>query len=116
MINTKISKYIYSVAQRANLKIYPLIADSGATAPYLVYQRNEVGNENKDVLSVANFSVKCISQNYANSLELVDQFQNNLFTGECGEFEIDSYYIEDGGEDWNEGYFIQTINITVYYE
>ena len=119
MIYLKISQYVYQIGLNCGYNIFPLIADSGVDAPYVVYKRNEqLPNENKDGIGyyTASYSINFIASSYAQSVEMLTKYTEAIYTGDTDfGVVVTDVDIQDAGEDWVEGYFIQSINLTINY-
>lgn len=113
------SRYVYEVGLRCKLNIFPLIADSGVDLPYAVYQRLEQQpQDNKDGVGfyTSRYTVRFVSSTYQQSVDMLTKYTQEIYTGTTDfGVEIQDVKVEDAGEEWSDGCFIQSINLTIEY-
>lgn len=93
---------IYNILSGLSITGYPLVADKGAKIPFAVYRRID-SDTTKDIDTELTYEIKFVAGTYSESLQLLNTF-------------LDSQnYIgyEDGGEDYQDNYFINTIQVTI---
>lgn len=82
--------------------VYPIVADQGADVPFVTYRRT--GSEtSKDDITSLTYEVVLVGGTYAKSVEMV----NTLLSSEF----FEDY--TDEGEDYSDGYYMQTISLTI---
>ena len=98
------AKRLYNALSATGLKIYPIIAEEGATPPYLTYRRTSSYVDNKDGEVVATYEVNCVTCNYADG---VAQFDATLAAVEgLGDYLA---AVSDNGETWQDGVVVNTM-------
>lgn len=97
---------IFDLLTAANITAFPIIADSGANTPFAVYRRNNFDISSKDGSILITYEVKFVANSYASSLEMLNSFLNVA----------KGFEIEDFGEEFNDNYYINTIQITIENE
>lgn len=106
---------LVKVLQKANVTIYPVVAPESAGNEYVVYKRNSLdGYQLKGrvtPLQKASYTINVVSDQYAKVIGLTQKILDTL--GDYSDAEILDINIDDLSEDYSEGFFIQTINVTI---
>lgn len=95
------------LAALVGTNIYPLLAPEDTPLPFVVYERLFINQNTKDGLatSKSNITILCISELYANSIDISTAVYNALL-GEA--------LLESGSESYENGAYIQTLNFTFW--
>lgn len=119
----QIGKVIYTlldvdfIHKAVDNKIYPLIADTTTTFPFIMYRRTGlIPENNKDR---TNESVLCevfvITDNYKESVEIAElvrvalEHKSGLIAG----IDVEDIVLEDGSEEYIENSFLQNLNFKI---
>lgn len=96
-------------------KIYPMIADEGATFPFIVYQRSgtaAAGDKDGSEQRVT-MTVTIAADNYRTSVEAaaaaLDALQNRRTA------RVDDVRLDSAAEAWYNDTFLQTLNFTLQW-
>lgn len=120
MDSLNIGKAIYTILQTSidiDKKIYPLIADEGATFPFIIYKRTGLTPESTKDNTNENVSVEIniASSNYSESIDLAIKVRKALEhkKGTYSDIAIEDIVIDDATEDYIEDTFIQTLTFKI---
>ena len=119
----QIGKVIYTlldvdfIHKAVGNKIYPLIADTTTTFPFIMYRRTGlIPENNKDR---TNEYVLCevfvITDNYKESVEIAElvrvalEHKSGLIAG----IDVEDIVLEDGSEEYIENSFLQNLNFKI---
>lgn len=125
-MSLQIGKAIYNilsnddkVVDKVQYKIYPLIADTGTTFPFIVYKRTGIEPADSKDRFIYNentyVEVMIASDKYNESIEIAELVKNAL-AGKRGQYSgIDIYDIGMTGadEDYIEDTFIQNLTFNI---
>lgn len=125
-MSLQIGKAIYNilsndtrVTDSVGHKIYPLIADTGTTFPFIVYKRTGIKpSDSKDrfIYSEDTYvEVVIASDKYNESIEIADMVKDAL-QGKRGDYSGINIYdigMTDADEDYIEDTFIQTLTFNI---
>lgn len=106
---------LVKVLNKANVTIYPVVAPESAGNEYVVYKRNSLdGYQLKGritPLQKASYTINVVSDQYAKVIGLTQTILDTL--GDYSDTEILDINIDNLSEDYSEGFFVQTIQITI---
>ena len=102
-------------------KIYPLVATTETTFPFIVYKRSNITpHYTKDYYSgidYGNIDVVVASNKYNESVEIAalvrDSLENRKTTQTENEAQIKSITLDSANEDFNDDTFIQVLSFNV---
>lgn len=106
------------------IRCYPIVADKGAAAPFLTYERiSMTSGTNKDYRKDFNDYVRMtltvVAQTYNQSVELAMKVKDSLdghrglFKGDDVEMRIESISFVTGSEAWNNDEYIQSMTFDI---
>lgn len=93
---------IKTVLSGLGFTVFPIVADEGASVPFVTYRRT--GSEtSKDNVTSIFYDVTLVAGSYAKSVEMLGTLLGSEF--------FEDY--EDKGEEYAEGYYMQNIGVTI---
>ena len=99
-------------------KVYPLIADTSTTYPFIIYRRSAIVNSSTkdDADESVNVEIYIVSDTYEKSISIAELVRSTL-EHRKGNFEddfyIDDIIITDASESYEGDAFVQAITITI---
>lgn len=120
MNGLEIGKAIYNILEKIdNVKVYPLVADKGATFPFITYRRvNLQPATTKDRYSyqeLASIEVIVATDKYTESIELANRVLGRLegTRGKYNNITISDTKLTGASEDFIDNTFIQKLNFNI---
>lgn len=96
------SEKIKRILDSLSLTSYPVVADTGANAPFVTYRRTDI-EWCKDNITEAWYELTLVADTYATSVAMLATVIG------CGEWEIK----DTGEETYSDGYYMQTLTVLV---
>ena len=98
-------------------KVYPLIADTSTTYPFIIYRRSAIVNSSSkdDADESVNVEIYIVSERYDESISIAELVRSTL-EHRKGKFEdlyIDDIIITDASESYEGDAFVQYLTITI---
>lgn len=98
-------------------KVYPLIADTSTTYPFIIYRRSAIVNSSTkdDADESVNVEIYIVSDTYEKSISIAEEVRKSV-EHRKGTFEdlyIDDIIITDASESYEGDAFVQYLTITI---
>lgn len=98
-------------------KVYPLIADTSTTYPFIIYRRSSIekSSTKDDADESVNVEIYIVSERYDESISIAELVRSTL-EHRKGNFEdlyIDDIIITDASESYEGDAFVQYLTITI---
>lgn len=98
-------------------KVYPLIADTSTTYPFIIYRRSAIVNSSTkdDADESVNAEIYIVCERYDQSISIAELVRSTL-EHRKGKFEnlyIDDIIISDASESYEGDAFVQYLTITI---
>lgn len=98
-------------------KVYPLIADTSTTYPFIIYRRSAIVNSSSkdDADESVNVEIYIVCERYDESISIAELVRSTL-EHRKGKFEdlyIDDIIITDASESYEGDAFVQYLTITI---
>lgn len=93
---------IKEILDTLNITSYPILADTGATAPFATYRRTDL-EATKDDVSAVWYEITMVGDTYATSITML------LAAFACEAWEV----TDTGEEDYNDGYYLQRLTVRI---
>lgn len=99
-------------------KVYPLIADTSTTYPFIIYRRSSIekSSTKDDADESVNVEIYIVADKYDESISIAELVKKSV-EGRKGTFEndlyIDDIIITDASESYEGDAFVQLITITI---